>query len=367
MSYNKNLQQPLNLKGLKLKNRVVLASLTRNRGIVPDKLFAEYYGQRASAGLILSEGVLIEPQGTEWPGAPGIWSKEQIKGWKIVTDKVHEKDSYIFAQLWHLGRAANALLNAGMAPPAPSAIKANGGKFRLLEGNPGYSIPKAIQDPKEYVQNFKQAAINAKEAGFDGIELHSANGYLAHQFLDSNSNQRTDNYGGSIENRSRFVLEVIDAFIEVFSADRVGIKLSPCGGYNDVGEKTEEEAYKLFSYLISELDKREVAYIQIMRHLPDFDPASRGLKLDVEKFFPLIKNAKIFINGGFSAEEGDKYIADGKADAVVYGRGFIPNPDLPERFFNNHELSQITNYPSLYLYKDEDRHVGYSDYPRFAN
>ncbi|KAI9290781.1 FMN-linked oxidoreductase [Neoconidiobolus thromboides FSU 785] len=367
MSQYKNLQQSLDLKGLKLKNRVLLSSMTRNRGIVPNDTNIDFYTQRASGGLILTEGILIEPQGTEWPEAPGIWSKEQIKAFKRLNDAVHSKDGLIFGQLWHVGRAANTLHNAGVAPPAPSAVQANGGKFRLLEGKPGYSVPKAIEDPKEYVQMFKQAAINAKEAGFDGIELHGANGYLPHQFLESHSNKRTDDYGGSIQNRSRFILEIIDAFIEVFSADRVGIKLSPCGGYNDMGEKTEEEAYELYNHLISELDKRNIAYIQLVRHLPDFDPTNRGLKLDVEKFFPLIKNAKIFLNGGITAEEGDKYIADGKVDAIVYGRPYISNPDLPERFFNGYELAQITNYPALYLYEGEDRHVGYSDFPTYNN
>ncbi|KAI9294346.1 FMN-linked oxidoreductase [Neoconidiobolus thromboides FSU 785] len=223
----------------------------------------------------------------------------------------------------------------------PYVMPANGRRFRLLEGSSGYSVPRAIEDPKEYVQKYKQVAINAKEVGFDGIELHGANGYLPHQFLKSHSSQRTDQYGGSIENRSRFILEIIDAFNEVFSADRVGIKLSHCGGYNDMGEKSEEEAYELFSYLISELDKRNIAYIQL--------------------------NVKIFVNGAFTAEEGDKYIADGKADVIVHGRPFISNPDLSERFFNNNELSEITDFSTFYLYRGEDRHVGYSGYPKFTN
>ncbi|KXN72030.1 FMN-linked oxidoreductase, partial [Conidiobolus coronatus NRRL 28638] len=204
MSHYSNLQKPLKLGNLTLKNRI----------IAPNEINTEYYVQRSGAGLILTEGILIEPQGTEWPAAPGIWNKQQIDGFKKLTDAVDAKGGLIFAQLWHSGRAAHVLHNQGVPPPAPSNIPAKAGKFRLLKGEPGYSVPQAIEDPKHYVQLFKKAAENAKLAGFDGVELHGANGYLLNQFLESHSNNRTDKYGGSVENRSRFVIETIDALKE---------------------------------------------------------------------------------------------------------------------------------------------------------
>ncbi|KAJ9090549.1 hypothetical protein DSO57_1001517 [Entomophthora muscae] len=362
-----HLSKPWKLGDLELKNRVVFASLTRNRNLVPGQVNVDYYAQRATAGLILSEGVLIEPQGTEWPEAPGIWSDKQISGWKKVTDAVHEKGGAIFAQLWHLGRAANTLHNAGVPPPAPSAIRAKAGKFRLLVGTPEYSEPEAIEDPKEYIQKFKQAAINAKEAGFDGVELHSANGYLAHQFLECQSNQRTDQYGGSIENRCRFVLEIIDAFNEVFPSQKVGIKLSPCGGFNDMGDKDVEDTKQLCKYLVTELDKRDIGYIQLFRHLAQFDTASRGNPFDLEFLVPYAKQTQIMFNGGFTAKEADDFIAEGKASSISFGRPFIANPDLVYRFFNDLDLADPINFPSLYLYEGTNKHLGYSDYPNHPN
>ncbi|KAI9296635.1 FMN-linked oxidoreductase [Neoconidiobolus thromboides FSU 785] len=366
MSYNKHLQQSLQLGDLTLNNRVIVASMTRNRGKTPNQDNIDYYTQRASSGLILSESILIEPQGVEWLEAPGIWNQEQIDGWKKLTDSVHQGNGKIFAQLWHAGRAANALHNAGVPPPAPSAIKASGGSFRLLIDEPGYSVPKAIENPKYYIQMFQKAAINAKQAGFDGIELHASGGFLVHQFLESRSNQRTDEYGGNVENRAKFLLEIIDEFVKIYPPSRVGIKLSPCGGYNDMGEKNQEEAYKLYNYVITQLDQRNIGYIQLVRYNPNFDSNKSGINLNLESFFRLIKNAKIFINGGFSAEEGNQFIEDNKADAIVYGRPFVANPDLPNRFFNNYELSPIKDYFSLYNYSDGKRYVGYSDYANYS-
>jgi 2,4-dienoyl-CoA reductase-like NADH-dependent reductase (Old Yellow Enzyme family) len=271
-----------------LNNRVLMSSLTRNRGVIPHEVNAEYYSQRADAGLILTEGIFIEPQGTEWPSAPGIWSKKQIECWKKVTDAVHAKGGLIFAQLWHLGRVDHTLHNRGIAPPAPSDIPAKCGKFRLLTGEPGYSVPEPIENPKYYVELFKKAAENAKLAGFDGVGLQSSNGYLPDQFLESHSNKRTDQYGGSIENRARFILEVVDAFQNIFHKNKVGIKLSPSGGYNDMREETKEKVIEVYSYLIKQLDAKELGYIQLARYSPVIDQTGRATVVDIQEFRPFI-------------------------------------------------------------------------------
>lgn len=353
---------PLKIGDLTLSNRVVMASLTRNRtpGTIPDDLNAEYYGARADCGLIISEGALIEPQGTEWPHAPGLWSSEHAAGWKKVTDAVHAKNGLIFAQLWHLGRVCHPLHQCGQPNVGPSAIAAKGGKFRKLAGEPGYVTPKAIEDPKSYVLKYKQAAVYAKEAAFDGVELHAANGYLAHQFLESHSNQRTDNYGGSIENRARFVLEAIDELISVYGPQRVGIKLSPGGGFNDMGE-TKEDSEKLYSYLVAELDKRPLAYIQLFKYLPEFDPVQRGNEWDVDALLAKIKNVPVFLNGGYDRQSGNEDVASGKAAAIVFGRPFIGNPDLVYRLQHKIELAE-SSYLTWYV-STGSREEGYTDYP----
>ncbi|KXN67467.1 FMN-linked oxidoreductase [Conidiobolus coronatus NRRL 28638] len=338
MSYNLNLQEPLQLGSLVLKNRVIMASLTRNRGITPHSVNVDYYAQRASAGLIISEGILIEPQGLEWIAAPGIWSKGQIEGWKKVTDAVHAKGGLIFAQLWHLGRAANTLHNRGIPPPAPSDIPAKGGKFRLLTGTPGYSVPEPIEDPKEYVNLYKKAAENAKLAGFDGVELLSGFGYLPDQFLESHSNDRTDEYGGSVENRARFILEIIDSLRNVFPSKHVGIKLNPSGGENDMGEESKEKIIELYSYLIKELDSRNIGYIQFIRYFPVLDPENRGIDVDIQEFRPLIKDSLVFANGFFSADDGNK-------------------------IFNSVPFNEDYNLYAFYNYPEGQPQIGYSDYP----
>jgi 2,4-dienoyl-CoA reductase-like NADH-dependent reductase (Old Yellow Enzyme family) len=357
-----NLQEPLQLGNLKLKNRVIMASLTRNRGLVPTQVHVDYYSQRAGAGLILSESILIEPQGTEWPTAPGIWSDKQVEGWKKVTDAVHAKSGHIFAQLWHVGRCANTAMNKGVPPVAPSDIPARGGKFRLLKGEPGYSTPEPIENPKDYIKMFKRAAKNAKKAGFDGVELHCSGGYLPAQFLESHSNNRNDEYGGSIKNRARFILKTIDELMWVFPKKQIGVKLSPSGGYNDMGEGRSDEIIELYSYLIQELDSRDIGYIQLCRYSSFVDPQGRGTNVDIQEFRHLIKNAMFFANSGFSGEEGDGYIAERKAEAIVYGRPFIINPDLPYRFFNEIPLAQDYNYGTFYDYPEGQPQVGYSDY-----
>lgn len=225
----------LQVGALQVRNRFFHSGMTRSRGLYPTALHVAYYSQRAPyCGLMVTEAIQIEAaHGSEWPYAPGLYLKEQVDGWKAVTKAVHSAGGLIAAQLWHAGRVCHPLHQGGKPAQAPSAIQAKGGKFRLLAGSPGYQMPCAIDDPEEYVALFKTAAINAKEAGFDAVQLHGCNGYLIHQFLDPSSNQRNDQWGGSVRNRCRFALRCIDVLIDVWGADRVSIKLNPAGGYND--------------------------------------------------------------------------------------------------------------------------------------
>ncbi|CAF1145374.1 unnamed protein product [Adineta steineri] len=346
---------PLQLGPLLLKNRVIMSSLTRDRNRVPGPLQVEYYTQRTGAGLILTEGTLIEPQA-------GIYSDEQVAGWKKIVDSVHAHNGHIFLQLWHVGRVAHPLLQDGRPNVAPSAIAAKGGKFRQLEGHPGFVTPTAIDDPEHYIALYKRAAERAKEAGFDGVELHSANGYLSHQFIDNTSNQRTDQWGGSAENRCRFPLRIIDEISGVFGNDRVGIKLSPSGGYNDMG-MTEKDTTETFGYLIKELNARRIAYIQLTRYWPFRDPAQRGTYVDIFQWRNLInsEHTKFFANTEYDSEQGAKALKDGLADAIVFGRLYIANPDLAQRLINNEELN--TNFNVKHFYGGD--FVGYTDYPTY--
>ncbi|KIK59821.1 hypothetical protein GYMLUDRAFT_44285 [Collybiopsis luxurians FD-317 M1] len=370
--------QPIQLGSLTLRNRVFMSALTRNRSVptnVPNDVNLEYYQQRAkSAGLIISEGILITPQGTEWPHAPGIWSREQIAGWKRITDSVHTEGSVIYAQLWHLGRVSHPeapeQIASGQPVYSPSPISARGGKFRFLPGEPGYVAPTAIDDPTVLLDLFEQAAINAKQAGFDGVELHGANGYLVQQFLDSTSNERTDVWGGSVTNRSRFGLLALQRLIKVFGKDRIGIKLNPGGGYNDMGMPLEE-TIETYSYFISEADKLGIAYISLVRYLDMFDPVidgrKRGTPHDIlDTYGPLIKKAHIFANGGFTGEEAAATVKAGKASGVFFGIPWITHPDLAKRLQFGKSLDNEIDFLTLYgknYAPEEEQRSGYVDYP----
>jgi len=372
------LLQPFKLGPITLRNAIIMSPLTRSRSVptnVPNKVNLEYYQQRAEggAGLIVTEGTLICQQGTEWPYAPGIWSEAHIVAWKKITDAVHSKGGVIYCQLWHVGRVAHPEMPeqkaSGQPVYAPSAISARGGKFRSLPGTPGYVTPTSIDDPKVIIEQYKQAALNAQEAGFDGVELHGANGYLIHQFLDSNSNLRTDEWGGSKENRARFGLEVLKVLIEVWGADRVGVKLSPGGGYNDMGMPLEE-TIETFSYFITEADKLKLAYITLLRYQPHLDPVidgkTRGVPHDVVATYGhLMKHSKKFINGGITPEEGEELVVSGKADAVVFGMLWLTHPDLAKRIQFGKLIDNVPNYPLLYGAGGtvEDQRKGYTDYP----
>ncbi|KAK0205605.1 hypothetical protein DFS33DRAFT_1329594 [Desarmillaria ectypa] len=383
MSNLKALFQPLKVGPITLRNRIFMSAMTRNRSVptnIPNNLNVEYYRQRAAggAGLIISEGVLIAQQGTEWPNAPGIWSQDQVKGWKKVTDAVHEEGGVIFAQLWHLGRVSHPdapeQIASGKPVYAPSAIAARGGKFRFLPGQPGYVTPTVIDDPRTLLSQWKQAAVNAKEAGFDGVEIHGANGYLVHQFLDSTSNHRTDEWGGSVQNRVRFALEVVKTALEVWGAERVGIKFNPAGGYNDVGMPLQE-TLDTFRYLISELDSLGIAYVTLVRYAESYDPvidgARRGTKHDIlGTYASLLKNpaTRVFSNASFTGEEAARYVEDEKVDGVFFGIPWVANPDFARRLEKGAPLEGNIDFTTLYGHGgiEEDERKGYADYPLAA-
>ncbi|KZS92074.1 FMN-linked oxidoreductase [Sistotremastrum niveocremeum HHB9708] len=375
-----NLNSPLKMGAILLKNRNVMASLTRNRSVptsIPNTVNTEYYAQRAmgGAGLILTEGTLIAQQGTEWPHAAGIWSNEHVAGWSHVTKAVHEAGGQIFAQLWHLGRVSHPdmpeQIRSGQPVYGPSAIAARGGKFRQLPGQPGYVTPTAIEDPWALIELYRNAATKAKAAGFDGVELHSANGYLVHQFLDSGANKRTDQWGGSAENRCRFGVEALKALLETWEPGRVGIKLNPCGGYNDVGMPLGETK-ETYGHYIKEISKLRLAYVQLVNYSPVFDPELDGKKRatphDVlETYGPLIDREHIafLLNGGLTPNTANHLISSGKIDAAVFGSSWIAQPDFQRRVeaeISDEVVGKI-DYTTLYNPPPgSSPRTGYSDY-----
>ncbi|KAK0223051.1 hypothetical protein IW262DRAFT_1447161 [Armillaria fumosa] len=347
--------QPLQLGSITLKNRVFMSSMTRNCPIstnVPNDIMVEYYRQRAGggAGFIIAKGILISRQGTEWQNAPGIWSKEQTMGWKKITNAVHAEGYFLFL----VGRVSH--------PDAPEQIASG-----LV--STGYVTPAAIENPRDIISVFKQAAINAKNADFDGVEIHAANNYLIRQFFDSTSNHRTDEWGGSVENRSRFGLEVLQTVIDVWDADWVGIKLYPTGGYNDVGMPLEETLHT-FNYFISEVDKLRIAYVTLVRYAEFLDPiidgSHRAIKHDViSTYAPLLKNALVFGNAAFTGEKAARYVSEGKLAGVFFGIPWITHPDFTKRLQYGKPLDGHLNFTTLYgLERDmETEKKGYIDYP----
>jgi N-ethylmaleimide reductase len=344
---------------LLLKNSMAMAPMTRSRadfnGVVGPSTVL-YYKQRASAGLIISEAINISKQATGSPMTPGLYSKEHIAAWKKVTDAVHQEGGAIFAQLWHTGRVGHSLVKNGELPVAPSPIAINGQQHFTMEGMKDYETPRELStnEVKSIVQEYKRAALNAMEAGFDGVELHAAFGYLPNQFLVESSNQRTDEYGGSIENRSRFVLEVMDAMVEALGADKVGIKLSPSIPYNSI---IDSDPTSLYHYLLGELDKLPLAYVQLMNAMFPTDNLPQYPR-DVMGVFSQATKHMIIANGGYTRESGEDELEKGSASMISYGSLFISNPDLPKRF----ELNAALNEPDrATMYGGQDQ--GYIDYP----
>jgi len=345
--------KPLQVGDLDLPNRVVMAPLTRCRagaGRVPTPLMAEYYVQRASAGLILSEATAVTPMGVGYPDTPGIWSDEQVAGWKKVTSAVHAAGGRIFLQLWHVGRISDPYYLDGAQPVAPSAIAAEG-HVSLIRPLKAYVTPRALEleEIPGIVEAFRKGAENAKLAGFDGVEVHGANGYLLDQFLQDGSNHRTDAYGGTIENRARLMLEVTDAAISVWGSGRVGVHLAPRGDSHSMGDS---DPVAVFTYLAREFAKRRIAFICAREHAGE------------NRIGPQIKAAfgGVYIaNEQFSNDSAEAALAAGEADAIAWGKLFIANPDLPTRI----KLNAPFNAPdTTTFYGGSVR--GYTDYPALA-
>ena len=341
---------PLQIGDLTLQNRIIMAPLTRQRAgdvRVPNALMAKYYAERASAGLIISEATSVTPQGVGYAATPGIWSQEQVKGWKLVTSAVHAAGGTIFLQLWHVGRISDPIFLNGELPVAPSAI-APQGHVSLVRPERPFVTPRALElaEIPGIVDAYRKGAENAKAGGFDGVQVHGANGYLIDQFLQDSTNHRTDAYGGSIENRARLMLEVVDACIEVWGANRVGMHLAPRGDAHTMGDS---DAAATFGYVARELGKRKIAFIAAREALGD---NRLGPQLKAAFGGPYIANEK------FTKESAQKVLDAGEADAVAWGKLFIANPDLPRRFELNAPLNEPN--PSTFYAEGE---AGYTDYP----
>jgi 2,4-dienoyl-CoA reductase-like NADH-dependent reductase (Old Yellow Enzyme family) len=342
---------PIRLGGLDLPNRVIMAPLTRMRADpetrAPTALVAEQYVQRASAGLILAEATSVDPMGVGYAGTPGIWSPEQVAGWKQVTSAVHAAGGRIALQLWHVGRISEPLVLDGRTPISASAIAASGYISQQRPKRP-FPVPRALEldEIPGVVEGFRQAAENAQAAGFDGVEIHGANGYLLDQFLQDNSNKRTDAYGGPVQNRARLHLEIADACISVWGAERVGMHLAPRGDAQDMGDS---DAPGTFGYLAGELGKRGLGYLFLREYVgPD-------------RLAPLIKKAfggPVIVNEQYTLEQSIADLDAGVADAVGFGRTFIANPDLPARLRLGAPLNEL-NPATLYA----PGPAGYTDYP----
>ena len=346
-----NLFDPITVGDLRLRNRIFMAPLTRCRagggGRVPNDLMVEYYRQRASAGLIITEATSVTPMGVGYPDTPGIWSDAQVEGWTKVTRAVHEAGSRIFLQLWHVGRISDPFYLEGALPVAPSAVRPEG-HVSLMRPMKTFETPRALDlaELPGIVEAYRAGAENAMKAGFDGVEVHGANGYLLDQFLQSKTNLRTDRYGGPVENRARLMLEVTDACIEVWGANRVGMHLAPRADAHDMGDADREST---FLYVARELGKRKIAFICSREGLGD------------DQLGPKLKQAfgGVYVdNERFSKADAEAVLADGRADAVAFGKLFIANPDLPKRFAEDAPFNE-PRPESFYAPGPE----GYTDYP----
>lgn len=346
------LNSPLILGDLHLKNRVIMAPLTRSRSTidrVPTAMMAEYYAQRASAGLIISEATVISEQANGYLNTPGLFTDAQVEGWKLTTQAVHDKGGLIVAQLWHVGRVSHPDLLGGETPVSASAVQ-QAGQVSLLRPKRDYVAPRPLEiaEIKNIVEQYKQAAIRAKDAGFDGVELHAANGYLIDQFLQSKTNQRDDEYGGSVENRARLLLEVTDALIEVWGAGRVGVHLAPRGDEHDMGDADPRET---FGYALEELGKRKIAFFFTREHIDE--GSISGYLKQRSGGVPYIANMKL------SRADAIELLASGKADAVSFGKAYIANPDLYERLLQDAPLNELVFENMIGSQTAE----GYIDYP----
>lgn len=366
------LLQPVRVGRYTLPHRIAMAPLTRSRarqpGNVPSPLNACYYGQRASAALIVTEATQVSQQGQGYAWTPGIHTREQVDGWRLVSEAVHKAGGLIFMQLWHVGRISHpALQPDGVLPVAPSAIRPRGDAFIENDNGEGQLVPFVtpralqIEELPYLVQQYLRGARNAMDAGMDGIEIHAANGYLLDQFLNSTSNRRSDRYGGSPENRARLLLEVVDAAVGIWGADRVGVRLSPFGTFNDMGDDDPEAT---FGHVAERLDARQLAYLHIVNPATAAmekgqPPDARGLAMVelIRKRF----RGPLMVAGGFDHESAEHWLEEGRADIIAFGRKFLANPDLPDRFRLSAPLHP--DDPTTYYGGGPQ---GYTDYPTLA-
>jgi 2,4-dienoyl-CoA reductase-like NADH-dependent reductase (Old Yellow Enzyme family) len=352
-----NLLSPLKIGDLFLSNRMIMTALTRTRAsddFVPTDLMLKYYSQRATAGLIITEGTIVDRGGIGYANTPGIWSEEQVLAWRKIVNEIHSKRGKIFLQLWHVGRISHSLFLDGQLPIAPSPIPAND-YVSLVRPKKAFEIPHALttHEISKVIEMFHHAAMNAKRAGFDGVVIHAGNGYLLDQFLRDYANKRNDKYGGSIENRARLILEIVDAVKTVWDANRVGVNISTRNEINhSANDMADSNPLATFSYLCQELGKRKIAFILNREY-----QATDGIGKELKKIFGGIYIA----NEKFDFISGDRAINDGTADAIGFGRLFISNPDLPQRYLTKSPLNP--ERPEFFFHTSEE---GYIDYPAWC-
>ena len=350
---------PLKVGALTVPNRIFMAPLTRCRASAehdPNAMMAEYYAQRASAGLIIAEATMAMASNSSFWMEPGIYSPSQVAGWKLTTDAVHAAGGRIFLQIWHGGRACHPLLNAGAQPVAPSPVAISGDEVLTPEGKKPYVVPRELRDDElpGIVNGFKKAAENAKAAGFDGVEVHGANGYLLDEFLRDGANKRVGPYGGSFENRARLMFEVIEAVSGVWGSDRVGLRISPLNSYNSM---KDSDPIGLSTWLAERLNAFALAYLHVMRS-DFFQQQSGDVMTPVRSHY----RGVLIGNMGYTGEEAGKAIAEGKVDAIAFGTGFLANPDLPARIKAGAPLN--TPDPDTFYTPGP---AGYTDYPVFSS
>ena len=355
--------ESFSIGGMRLKNRIVLAPMTRARAgtsRVPNELMAEYYPQRSGAGMLITEATVISEQGIGWGGTPGIYTQAMAEGWKKITQTVQAGGAPVILQLWHCGRVSHSDFLGGALPVSASAVKIDNGELvRTPLGKKPYEVPRALTtgEVKAVVQDFRAAAVHAKSAGFSGIEIHGANGYLINQFLDPKANLRTDAYGGDVLNRFRFLREILEAVLEVWRPEEVGVRISPNGVFNDMGSDDFRETYL---FVAKELNQLRLGYLHVMDGLA-FGFHGKGEPMKLSEFRGIFSGA-ILGNCGYTRELAEQRVGQGDADLIAFGRPFITNPDLADRFKNDWPLNPFSDMSQWY----GGGAAGYTDYLPFA-